>query len=167
VCSSDLTYNNGGVYFSGYVFGKIADGTEDGSTINLTLNNHTGANRVAIGRVYRFSGANAGTFYEDVHTSSGLTDVGLGDHPTISAITTAGANRLAAAFVFIGDDLALGNAAAVYTEALAEYTSATGSDAAIQLQTATIASAGAVSGTEVSIASDAVFVNSVMGIIPA
>lgn len=115
-------------------------------------------------RLYEFSGVHTGTALADVieNGSAGSTTTSAGTSNTIAdaSVQTLGADRLALNFVAINDDNALdaftGQSGGTWAEAVAEFASSTGTDAAIQLQTATIASAGTIDGgTEGMAASDA------------
>jgi outer membrane protein assembly factor BamB len=87
---------------------------------------------------------------------------GSGSGSTISAhsVTTTGANRLAVSFVFVADDNALGSFSGEgggydWGEVGSEYTTALGGGGAIQLQAATMGTAGTISGGSYSMGSSA------------
>jgi hypothetical protein len=106
------------------------------------------------GRIYEFSGVNTGTTLADVieNGTAGSTVNSAGTSATIADadVTTLGADRLALNFVAGNDDNALdaftGMSGGTWAEAAAEYAEASGTDGVIQLQIATIASAGTIGG---------------------
>lgn len=127
------------VLLHAFVYGKVATGSETG---NLTVSWDSGGGVGRIGRIYRFSGVDAGS-YEGlaVATDSGSTtcsDVG---------VTTTGADRLALNLVAYGQATTsasfTGETGGDWTEATAEYT---GSSLGLQLQTAGMASSGTING---------------------
>lgn len=115
-------------------------------------------------RWYEFSGVHTGTALSDVieNSSAGSAVNGAGTSNTVAdtGVTTLGADRLALNFVAVNDDNPLdaftGESGGDWTEAAAEYTESLGTDGAIGLQIATIASAGTINGgTDTMAASDA------------
>jgi hypothetical protein len=76
---------------------------------------------------------------------------GSGSGTTISAqsVATTGNGRLAVSFVFVNNDYSVGSftgeTGGDWTEAVSEFTTTTGSDGCVQLQTATMASQGTIS----------------------
>ena len=113
-------------------------------------------------RTYEFSGVHTGTTLAAVieNGSAGSTVNGVGNSTTVadSGVTTLGADRLACNFVAVNDDNVLidftSETGGDWTEAVAEFASATGTDGAIQLQTATIASAGTINGGTYTMVTD-------------
>lgn len=123
-----------------------------GALATVTANSVGGNDCYA--RLYEFSGVHTGTTLSDVieNSTAGSTTNTAGTSATIAdaGVTTLGADRLALNFVGGNDDNALdaftGETGGDWTEAVAEYATATGTDAAIGLQIATIASAGTIDG---------------------
>lgn len=119
----------------------------------VTVNMATSAND-GYARLYEFSGVHTGSALADVieNGTAGSHVNGAGTSATIadSGVTTLGADRLAINLVAVNDDNALdaftGMTGGTWAEATAEYLTATGTDGAIGLQTATIASAGTIDG---------------------
>lgn len=114
-------------------------------------------------RLYEFTGVNTGTTQADI-LENGTAGVMVPDGNTTATVqdvdvTTLDADRLACNWVAIDDDNPVaaftGMTGGTWAEATAEFLSATGTDACIQLQTATIASAGTIGGgTQTMVASD-------------
>jgi len=137
-------YSDGSI-LEHYVFAKSATGSESG-TAAFT---HTGSSDAA-GRMYRFTDWKAdGTMannFEGANTSGGSSSNTIAD----AGVTTTGADRLAVQFVSVGDNNALdaftGQTGGTWAEAVAEYTNTTGTDFAMGLQIATMASAGTIDG---------------------
>jgi hypothetical protein len=121
------------------------------TTVSCTINT-PGADGYA--RFYEIASVTAGSYAVDIleNSTAGTFVKGEGTVLTISdvAVTTLGADRLALNFVAVDDDNALdpfaGETGGDWTEAVAEYATATGTDAALGLQIATIASAGTIDG---------------------
>ena len=113
-------------------------------------------------RWYEFADVSAGTTLADVTENDASTYVNeRATSNTIAdtGVTTNGADRLACQFVAVNDDNALdaftGMTGGTWAEAVAEYAVATGTDAAIGLQIAEMASAGTINGgTDTMAASD-------------
>lgn len=119
--SADLSQAEGDdLYMRWYEFSGVA---RDGATLGASIEN------------------GGSTFLNGVGTSTTIADTG---------VTTNGADRLACQFVAVNDDNAVGDftgeTGGDWVEAVAEFLSATGTDGCIQLQTATIASAGTING---------------------
>ena len=138
----------GTIEFKQTIFGKIAAGTESGTTLDILA---SGVPTVddASGRIYRITGnANPATFLDLFESAAVLS----GNDASIEApsVTTTGAEELAVAFVCVSDDNAVasftGETNGDWTEAVAEYSNATGDDFCLQLQTATLNTAVALSG---------------------
>lgn len=106
------------------------------------------------GRVYEFSGVSTGTTLATVieNGSAGAAVNGVGSTAAISdtGVTTLGADRLAINLVAVNDDNLLdaftGETGGDWTEPVAEFASSGGTDAALGIQIATIASAGTING---------------------
>jgi hypothetical protein len=117
-----------------------ATGSESGA-VSLT----TGNANMWCSRMYAFSNVATSAFLESATTVNG--SVGTCGGPSI---TTLGAHRLLVAFYGIDNNVAMapnsGASGGTWSEAVAEYASAAGSNGAIQLQTLTLATAAAVSG---------------------
>lgn len=137
----------------GYLFMKKATGSESG-TMNVT-----GASASIKGRMYSFR-----NWYGDDSTWAnnfeGANTQGQTTSTTIAgpSITTTAANRLAVAFVWVHDDNPLdaftGMSGGTWSEAVAEFASASNVDQAIGVQTALMVSAGTISGGSDTMASD-------------
>jgi hypothetical protein len=130
-----------------WVFGKIADGTEDGATNALGT---PAVTTMRAARCYRFTGVRSDTVANVV---GGFGFAGPASTATVSdvGVTTPEPNCLAVNLITVADDNALvsytGETGGDWTEAIAEYTSAaTTPDYAQQLQTAYMATAATVDG---------------------
>mgnify|MGYP001557776066 FL=1 len=130
-----------------WVFGKVADGTEDGATVNWGT---TGGTAGRYGRIYRFLGRTAGNI-ENI--CRGFASSTSDSDPTAPAVTTHITGSLAVALVAQDDnnsiDAFTGETGGDWTEAVAEYTSTSiGAQGCMcQLQTATpTADPGTMSG---------------------
>ena len=105
-------------------------------------------------RGYAFDDVNAGTTLADVieNGTAGVAVNGAGTSDTIAdtAVETLGVDRLVCNFVGINDDNAVdaftGMTGGTWAEAESEYAEASGTDGCIQLQTATLATAGTING---------------------
>lgn len=123
-----------------WVYYKFSDGTESG-TITITI----GSTVCKAARLYAFRNVATSSFIE----GGGF---GTGTGATISAqsVTTTDVQRLAVSFVFVNDNNVVasftGETGGDWTEAVAEFRTSAGSDGCLQLQTATMASAGTISG---------------------
>lgn len=108
-----------------WVYGKIADGSEDGASINFGT---AGGTNGRAGRIYSFSGRVSGTILELVPSAS-MSDVAHATDPQGPTVTTTKAGALAVA-LFVQDDNNTGGAIAgmsggTWAEAVAEYSNAT------------------------------------------
>ncbi|MCW4044301.1 MAG: hypothetical protein NWE94_02140, partial [Candidatus Bathyarchaeota archaeon] len=123
-----------------WIYYKFATGSESG-TITVII----GGSSCKIARMYSFRNVALSSFTEG-------GSFGSGSSSTINArsVTTSGSDRLAVSFVFVNDDNAVdsftGETGGDWTEATSEFTTSAGSDGCVQLQIATIASAGTISG---------------------
>lgn len=129
-----------GANFRSSVYWRRADGTESGS-LAVTV---SGGDTFAGGRMYRMTGGNG------VEAAGGARTAGAGTAMDAVNVTTLGPARLAVQmFATAVSSTTLGDISgesnADYTEAIAEFHSATGGFM-LQLQTATIASAAAITG---------------------
>lgn len=112
-------------------------------------------------RVYEFSGVSTGTTLDTVieNATAGATTTGAGTGTTVSdaSVQTLGPNRLALNFIGTDDDLTVGGSFTSETggdwTSVASYGTSTGTDAALNLNTATIASAGTIDGGTYTISS--------------
>lgn len=139
--------------------GRITSTLANGATTSWSIGSED-----CYGRIYTFSNVNTGTTLNDVmeNSSAGGTATSNGVSTGIAdaAVVTLGADRLALNFVGVNDDNAVaaftGMSGGTWAEAVAEYATATGTDACIQLQTAAMASAGTIDGGSYTmLASDA------------
>jgi hypothetical protein len=123
-----------------WIYSKISDGTETG-TITVTI----GGTVCKMARMYSFRNNKSSGFTEGGGFGSG-TDSSI----EAQSVITIGGQRLAVSFVFVNDDNAVGpftgETGGDWVEAAAEFTTTAGSDGCIQLQIATMASAGMISG---------------------
>lgn len=127
-----------------YIYYKFATGSETGSqSISFAATGqYTGYTLMA--RMYAFRNVALTSFTEG-------GGVGSGNSATITgqAVTTTGDNRLALAFVFVADNNNVGSFSGGNWAEAAEYQyngPYSGDDGCIQLQTATMVSAGTISG---------------------
>ena len=122
-----------------WIYYRFSNGTESG-TITVSI----GGSTCKIARMYAFRNVALSSFTE----GGGF---GSGTGATISAqtVATTGIRRLAVSFVFVNDDNTLGNftgeTGGDWVSA-ATFTTTSGYDGAVQLQTATMASDGTISG---------------------
>jgi hypothetical protein len=127
---------------------KIADGTETGN-LNVTCT----AGTFAAGRIYRFS---SGTGVEG--NGAAIATDSAGTALNLFNVTTTGGNRLAVQLLSCNGNgvpgSATGESGADYTEAVAEYYSASG-PVTLSCQVASVSTATAISGGSVSISSSA------------
>jgi hypothetical protein len=123
-----------------WIYYKFATGTESG-TITITI----GGTNCKMARMYAFRNVATSDFYE----GEGFR-TGTGNTIYAQSVTTAGSDRLAVSFVFVNDNNDVGSFSGEtggdWTEATSEFTTGEGSDGCVQLQTATMPSAGTISG---------------------
>jgi len=128
-----------------WLYYKFATGAETG-TLTVTTN----STDCCTGRIYAFRNVNLTSF-----TEGGSFATGTDDTIEIPSVTTTGIKRLAVAFSFVNDDDTVGDAAGEaggdWAEAVAEFTTTAGDDGCIQLQTATMAAAGTISGGVIAV----------------
>ena len=126
----------------GFTYWKQATGSETG---NLSVT--TNASQQCMGRMFSFRNAkNAGTIYEGAGSASATLDI-VSD----VGVTTTGIHRLAINITYAADDRDFANftgeTGGDWTQAVAEYANTTGTpDGTIDLQIATMASAGTING---------------------
>ena len=96
-------------------------------------------------RMYAFSNVALSSFSE-----GGSYGSGTGNTINAQSVTTTGVNRLAVSFVFVNDNNNAGSFAGEsggnWVEAVNDYRTTQGSDGCIQLQIATMAAAGTITG---------------------
>jgi hypothetical protein len=140
-----------------WVYGKIADGSEDSAT--FAFGNFGGSTtNVRCARVYRFTGDN--------YTGQTLTTIvagfnsqsGTSASMTMPTVTTIAANGLAVALLKQDDNNTIGSATGEtggdWTEATAEFAGSADTGMVIQLQTAAMAAAGTITGGTTSSGND-------------
>ena len=128
-----------------WLFGRIADGSEDGAAVAFGSPAVT-TQRAA--RIYSFSGRTAGTILELV---TGFSHTSHGTDPQMPTVITTEAGNLACAFIGQNDNNsvlpATGESGGDWTEAVAEYLASLTPGIAISLQICTpTADPGTVSG---------------------
>lgn len=108
-----------------YVYGKLAVGNEDGTTVNFGT---AGGTAGRFGRIYSLSGYVSGTI-TDVIPLASFTDIPKEDDPALPTVTTTVAGALAVALIAQDDNNALGDGGAqtggTWAEAVAEFVSTT------------------------------------------
>jgi hypothetical protein len=123
-----------------WIYYKFSNGTETGE-ITVTI----GGGACKIARMYAFRNVARSSF-----TEGGSFGSGTGATISAQSVTTTGVNRLAVSFVFVNDKNAVGSftgeSGGNWTEATNEFTTDQGSNGCVQLQTATMPSAGTISG---------------------
>lgn len=136
-----------------WVFGKIADGSEDGAAVAFGAPAVT-TQRAA--RIYSFTGRVSGAIEELV---TGFTHLSHATDPQMPTVTTRTAGALAVALVAQNDNNAMASATGEtggdWTEAVAEYTVALTPGFTLQIQTCTPTSnPGTVTGGTVATTDD-------------
>lgn len=137
-----------------WIFGKIADGTEDGAAVAF---GSPAVTTMRAARVYSFSGFVAGSITDLVR---GFAHISHATDPQMPTVTTTVAGALAVAAVWQADDnaqaSATGESGGDWVEAVAEYLqSATTPDSGMGLQTCTpTADPGTVTGGSISTTDD-------------
>ena len=126
-----------------WVFGKIADGSEDGVAVAFGT---PAVTTMRAARVYSFAGRVSGAITDLV---TGFAFLSHATDPQMPSVTTTVANSLAVALVSQNDNNALGNATGEsggdWAEAVAEYSVALTPGFVLQIQTAEMASPGTIS----------------------
>ena len=133
-----------------WILAKKATGSESG-TVTVDIPS-TGSNTF-VARIYQFRDWLKDATWANNWEGGGLlnsVDTGDATNITHTAVTTTDVDRLAVAFVAVVDDNALdaftGETGGDWTEPVAEYTTITGTDGAIGLQVATLATAATLTG---------------------
>lgn len=138
-----------------WVFGKVAAGTEDGTTVAFG-NPAVTTQRAA--RIYSFSGRISGTILELVN---GFSETSHATDPQMPTVITTEADNLAVALIAQNDNNTAGNATGEtggnWTEAVAEYVAALTPGLMLQIQTCVpTANPGTVTGGTVATTNDPV-----------
>lgn len=140
-----------------YVFGKIADGSEDGATVNFGT---AGGTAGRFGRIYSFAGRVSGAI-TDVVPAASFTDLPSEDDPPLPTVTTTAAGALAVALIAQDDNNALAaggvQTGGTWAEPVAEFVdTAIGAQGCVcQIQTCTpTANPGTVTGGVLTTAAD-------------
>ncbi len=127
-----------------WVYGKIADGTEDGAAVAFGAPAVT-TQRAA--RIYSFAGRVGGVIQDVVN---GFAHQSHASDATAPSVTTTEDGNLAVLLVGQNDNNAFGNftgeSGGDYTEAVAEYTVALTPGLSLGIQTAAMATAGTITG---------------------
>lgn len=128
-----------------YLFGRLATGTEGGTTVSVVW---SGSANEHAARIYRFSGnALSSTFWEALNFAADVGSIVLD-----TGVTTLGTDRLALNVVGLDHATAIGpftgQSGGTWAEATPEYAA---NALTLQLQTATIAAAGTINGGSVTI----------------
>jgi hypothetical protein len=123
-----------------WIYYKFATGSESGS---LTVS--IGGSVTKMARMYAFRNVALSSF-----TEGGSFGSGTGQSINARSVTTTGDARLAVSFNFVNDNNAVnsfaGETGGNWIEAVDEYTTYQGSDGCIQLQVATMATTGTITG---------------------
>ncbi len=139
-----------------WIFGKIADGTEDGAAVAFGT---PAVTTLRVARVYSFSGRVDGSITALVPAAS-FAHLSHATDPQMPTVTTTVVGALAVACTFQADDnpqaSATGETGGDWVEAVAAYTqAATTPDTALHIQTCTpTANPGTVTGGSVSTLND-------------
>lgn len=140
----DLVGSNFGLSSAGGVFIGRATAT----TVSVLADTGTSGTDLYC-RIYEFSGASDATSLGSVVEGSTAGDGGTAA-VSDQGVTTTGPDRLALNFVQINDDNAMGAftgmTGGTWAEVVAEYATATGTDGCLQVQSASMASAGTING---------------------
>lgn len=135
-----------------WIYGKIADGSEDGAANALGTQAVT---TMRSGRCYSFSGRVSGVIAD---LARGFAATSHATDPQMPTVTTTIADALAVACVVQNDNNALaaatGETGGDWVEAVAEFVSALTPGLVLQLQTAAMASPGTISGGSVAATND-------------
>jgi len=150
--------------------GAFAVGSPTAALQHLWIARQTGFVSLSVGgtnstsedlyiRAYAFGYVSTGTTLATVieNGTAGATANGVGTSNTAAdtGVTTLGADRLALNFVAVNDDNAIaqfsGQSGGTWVEAVAEYAESSGTDGAIQMQYAAMATAGTIDGGTASI----------------
>ncbi len=135
-----------------WIYGKIADGTEDGAAVAFG-NPAVTTQRAA--RIYSFAGRVSGTIAELVR---GFAHLSHATDPQMPTVITTVAGALAVACVAQNDDNAFasptGESGGDWVEAVAEYTVALTPGLSLGIQTAAMAAIGTISGGAMATTND-------------
>lgn len=135
-----------------WVFGRLADGTEDGSAVAFG-NPAVTTQRAA--RIYSFDGWVSGTITDNVR---GFAFLSHATDPQMPSVTTTVAGSLAVALVGQNDNNAFasptGESGGDWVEAVAEYTVALTPGLSLGIETAAMASIGTISGGSMATTND-------------
>lgn len=140
-------------------------GRSTGTTAPTISGANSGGDDLYI-RAYEFNNANTSTTLGEVFENGGVDMVsgdpllgvqGTGTTVSDCGVTTNGEDRLACNFVGVNLNTSIaaftGMTGGTWVEAVAEFSTTTGTDAALQLQTAAMASAGTIDGGTATITS--------------
>lgn len=134
-----------------FTFSKTSDGTEDGTTLNVTVS-MAGANNVALARIYRFTTTSAvEAIGVTVQWNSALIDPCLGNYGSWDGVslTVGGLKRLSVQVVCMNNDWSSGlTVPSGYSSAVASATTV-GGDASIGITTKQIDANASLSSYEV------------------
>jgi hypothetical protein len=123
-----------------WIYYKFTTGTESG-TVTVTI----GGSNCKIARMYAFRNVALSSF-----TEGGGFGSGNSRYISAQSVTTSDTGRLAISFVFVTNDNSVGSFAGEtggdWTEAVSEFITTAGSNGCVQLQSATMSSAGTISG---------------------
>lgn len=142
---TDWTFIDGSAI--GRAYWKVATGSESGS---LSVSGSFGFLQLTMGRMYSFDGVDTTTPEEGSATHSDSGSSTINDE----GVTTTGADRLAINLIGLTSGGAgapsqsnfTGETGGDWTEPTAEYTTTTGDDGSMGIQTASMASAGTING---------------------
>ena len=123
-----------------WIYYKFTTGSEPKS---LTISIPGSVTKMA--RMYAFSNVSMSSFVEDASFGSGTTS-----RINALSVSTSGDSRLAVSFIFVSDNNAVdsfvGETGGDWIEAVSEFKTSSGSDGCMQLQIATMASSGQLTG---------------------
>jgi hypothetical protein len=139
-----------------WVFGKLADGTEDGLAVTFAVAPLVTTQRAA--RIYSFTGWVSGTITDNVPAAS-FSHQSHATDPAMPTVTTTVAGALAVALVAQNDNNAFasptGESGGDWVEAVAEYTAALTPGLSLGIETCTpTANPGTVSGGAMATTND-------------
>jgi hypothetical protein len=139
-----------------WVFGKIADGSEDGTAVTFSTAPAVTTQRAA--RIYSFSGYVSGTI-TDIIPAASFAATSHATDPQMPTVTTTQTGALAVAVVAQNDNNAFvsptGETGGDWVEAVAEYTAALTPGLSLGLETCTpTANPGTVTGGTISTTND-------------
>lgn len=124
-------------------------GRATNASVSITVDTNASTNDMFC-RIYQFSGASIDTVVANVIESTASQAQGTSTTIGDADPTTTGTNELAVNLVGVTDPNAVGAftgmSGGTWAEAVAEYASVSGTQATIQLQTASMASPGTISG---------------------